>query len=200
MRKLILILGITGLTGCAQQMALQQKQEAEAAAAYAKAICEKARENPALDPIRNQVAFDASKATVAQLADARKATAPQRAVIAHIDEYNKPCEDASMAYFSDYAPAAVPLHAELNQNLKLTWAKLLTGESTFGQFNSERAKLTTEARTKLTELVAATEAQAQQLQMQQQQLGIQNMQLWNSMQPRTANCYRVGNSISCTQW
>jgi len=200
MRKLIIIFGVVGLTGCAQQLTLQQKQEAEMAAASAKAICKEALENPDLDPIRNQVAFDATKATVAQLADARRATANQKAVIARIDEYNKPCEDATIAYFSTYAPAAAPLHAELNQNLKLVWAKLLTGEITFGQFNSERAKLTADARTKLTELAAAAESQAQQFRLQQQQLGIQNMQLWNSMRPRTANCYRVGNSVSCTQW
>jgi len=200
MRITILALAVLTLTGCAQQIAMQQQQEAEMAAASAKSVCESVPERPELAILKEQVVFDYTKATVAQLADNRKPTAAQKAVIANIDQYNKPCEDAAIALYSKYTPRALPIYMETSQSVKMLWARLLNGDMTFGQFNTEKVKLASTAQARATQLHANLQAEAQQLQLQQQQLGIQNMQLWNSMRPRTANCYRVGNSVSCTQW
>lgn len=204
MRKVLLILMAFSLAGCAHQEAERWRQQAQMEEAAAKAVCDSTEARPELDPLREQVAFDASKATVAQLADSRKPTADQKAVIMQIDEISKPCEDAVSAYFTTYSPVVAPVHAELGQAMKQTWAKLLAGEMTFGQFNSERASMSAAARSKAQSLMSSQAAYQAQMQMQQQQLNLQRAQYINSLQqtitPKRTNCYRYGNNVQCTQY
>lgn len=195
MRTLILIFSILVLSGCAHY----QIQKAQLSTT---AICNNNAAMPELAPIRDQVPSDALKATIGQLADMRRPTAAQKLVIEHIEEYSEPCHTATMNYFNTYAPAAAPIYVQLSQNVKLLWARLLVGKINFGQFNSERAKISAAALSEAQGAESARLAQRQQLYVQQQQLNINQQRYLNSLRqsvtPKTINCHGYGNSVSCS--
>lgn len=204
MRKLILLFVTLSLAGCASQEAAQRREQARMAMELARATCMRVAESPALDPIRGRVALGEEKATVAQMADTGKPTAAQKAVIARIDEISQPCDTAASSFYATYIPALGPVNDELNQSLKQAWARLLVGEFTFGQFNSERAQLKSAAESKVRNIMDNQAAQQAQLQLQQQQLNLQRAQYFNALQqsmtPKRTNCYTYGNNVQCTQY
>lgn len=165
-----------------------------------KAICAMNDGRPELIPLRGIVPSNAQEATIQQLADKNKPNAEQRAVIARMDEYQAPCQAAVMDYLQRRAPAGAPIYVQMNQGMKLLWAKLLSGEMTFGQFNSDRAQLASSSGARAEEAESSRIAQAQQLQAQRYQNYLQMQQNMNAFKPKTTNCYGYGNNVQCTQY
>jgi hypothetical protein len=165
------------------------------------ATCRGSVENPKLDPTRNQIADNPLKTTVAQMADTRYPTPAQYDAIEHREEYLRPCIQASEQYFSMYAPAALPIYQQTEQDGKARLARLLSGKMTFGQYNTERAHAASSAWTAMQQAEQGRVAQAQQLYLQQQavtQQAVQNdMNTMRALTPHTATCTRFGNTVNC---
>jgi len=200
MRLVFLFISFLALAGCAdmaQQRALQQAQEARS---QVDAVCERIATNPESAPLFTSVPVYPSKATIKQLADTTRPTDQQKAIIAKIDEYKAPCVAAEENYLQQYAPSVAPIFTKLQQDIKLLWAHLLSGEINFGRFNSERARISAAASAAAQSSESARVAQAQQMQMQRYQNYLQLQQNLNGLRPRTTNCYQYGNSMNCTQY
>jgi len=196
MRGVLLLITALALSGCAHQVRQQMMAERQ----QAEAVCEENSNRPELEPLRDAVPTNALRASIGQLASTDKPNDQQKAVIAKMDVYDARCREAVMAYLQRRAPAGVPIYAELIQSTKLLWAKLLADELTFGQFNSERARLASEATTRAEAAESVRVTQAQQLQAQQYQNYLQMQQSINALRPKTTNCYTYGNNVQCTQY
>ncbi|MDS1142416.1 hypothetical protein RE432_18435 [Pusillimonas sp. SM2304] len=196
MIKILLLMPALALVGCAHQ-ARQQALEEQA---WVNTVCEASSQRPEMEPINDAIPSNALKATIGQLADKRKPNALQKSAIVRIDEYHEPCRAATEDYLQRRAPAAAPMYAKLIQDTKLLWAQLLSDELTFGQFNSERARLASSAQAEAEAAESSRIHQAQQLQAQQYQNYLQVQRNMNAYRPKTTNCYQYGNNVQCTQY
>lgn len=207
---LISVLGL--LSGCAQYQQQQAQQQMTSAAQVVTAICKQTFADPRFDVTRTQISDSPLKTTVAQMADTTYPTPAQHDAIEHREEYSQPCIDAWEKYLSAYAPAALPIYQEAEQEERSRLASLLSGKVTFGQFNTERSRATTKAWADMQSAERARVAAAQQLHLQQQQTSLAQQQaiqnslylMQRSMRPpavqptlRTTNCYGSGQAIQC---
>lgn len=202
MRKIILFVLVGLLPGCAQYQ-LQQRQNAMAIAQLSmNGTCQAALQNHKLDLTREQIPDNPLKATVAQLTDKRYPAPEQRAAIGHREDYLLPCLQASEQYFSEFAPAALPIYQEMQQEGMIRLAALASGKMTFGQYNTERSRAVSQAWAQMQQAENARVAQARQLYLQQQavqQQAIQNnINTMRALTPRTTTCSRFGQTVNCT--
>lgn len=200
----VVIVGLSAvlLSGCAQYQAQQAQKQAMTAAQAMQSVCHQAEADSRLDPTREQIADSPLKVTVAQMADTRRPTPLQRDAIEHRQDYLQPCILAMQQYLSTYSPSALPIYQEGEQNERALLAQLLSGNMTFGQFNTARSKSATTTWTAMQNAERESIAQAQQLQLRQQQAAGQAAQndfnLMRALTPRTATCTGFGNSVTCT--
>lgn len=210
---------ITALGGCAQyqqrQAAMQYQQNMSAARDNVNLVCKDSYKQPAIDIVRDQVPADARKATVAQLSDTRLPTPAQRDVIANFESLAAPCIQATANFVQLYAPYATQALDQETQESKFLLAKMYGGHMTFGEFNQERSKISSEFAKEAYAAQNKYRSQQQQNAIQQQQLNIQREQAEIAAQqayhpyvqkpyimpvPRstTTNCYNNGVGVTCT--
>lgn len=202
MARLVVIgFSVLLVSGCAQYQTQQAQKQMLSAQQAMIAVCQQTMSNPKLDPTRNQIADAPLKTTVGQMADATFPTSAQRDAIEHREEYSQPCIQAREQYLSTYAPAALPIYQQAEQNERAMLARLLGGKVTFGQFNTERSKAASQAWAAMQDAERTRVAQAQQLQIQRQQAASQsaqyNLNLMRAFTPRQTNCTAFGNTVSC---
>lgn len=208
---LLAVLGL--LSGCAQYQQQQAQKQMTSAAQAVTAVCAQTFADPRFDVTRSQISDSPLKTTVAQMADTRYPTPAQRNAIEHREDYSQPCIDAWQKYLAAYAPAALPIYQEAEQEERARLASLLSGKVTFGEFNTVRARAITRAWADMQSAERARVAAAQRLYLQQQQTNLVQQQaiqnslylMQQSMKPapavqpmlRTTNCYGSGRSIQC---
>lgn len=189
------------VSGCAQYQTQQAQKQILSARQALSAVCQQVMADPRLDPTRRQIADAPLKTTVAQMADPTFPTPAQRDAIEHRQDYSQPCIQAREQYLSTYAPAALPIYQQAEQNERAMLAWLLGGKVTFGQFNTERSKAAGQAWAAMQDAERTRVAQAQQLQIQRQQAAAQsaqyNLNLMRAFTPHQTNCTRFGNSVNC---
>lgn len=204
MKIAILVATLLSLTGCGITARQQATEQQNAAFALATSTCDAVAQQPELASLWGDIPVKANLATVAQLASDKKPSEAQKRAILKIDEYEAPCRTATLNYLSLYAPAAAPIYEQAVQDTNALWARLYSDGLTFGQFNTERARI-----------VAASNANAQMAESsrvnQQRQIRAQEYQNYlqlqrnmdsirQSMTPKTTNCYTYGNQVQCTQY
>jgi len=205
MRKAILFVLVGLLSGCAQYQRQEYVDARPLAQAVVKQACDQAAANPGFDPIRAQIPADSRKATIAQLNDPHYPNARQKEALSHYDEYASECINQQVSYLSLYAPTALPIYQQGQQEGKIRLAALAAGKMTFGQYNTERAKAVAKTWAEMQQADNARAAQAQQLYLQQQavrQQELQNniniMRAFTPPRPTTTNCYQFGQMVNCT--
>ena len=114
----------------------------------ARNTCAAAYADPQLDPIRGRIPFgdnQASMATMAQLADAAKPNAVERAMLQQYDAANRRCWDAwDRVGTSPYVQQA-------RSSVATALAELYSGAGTFGDYNRTRANALAEMNARLRE-------------------------------------------------
>ena len=114
----------------------------------ARNICTAAYADPQLDPIRGRIPFgddQASMATMAQLADASKPNAVERAMLQQYDAANRRCWDAWDRVGTS------PYIQQARSSVATALAELYSGASTFGDYNRKRANALAEMNARLRE-------------------------------------------------
>jgi len=106
-------------------------------------VCSIAYGDPALDPVRGRVAFEddmAVKAPLPNLSDTTRPNDAQRAALVQLDAANRRCWDAwSKVGVSPYIESA---RAKVSAAL----AALISGQSTFGDYNRAHGQAVAEMR------------------------------------------------------
>jgi hypothetical protein len=109
----------------------------------ARNICAIAYGDPELDPVRGRVAFEddmAVKAPLANLSDTARPTAAQRDALVKLDAANRRCWDAwTKAGTSPYIESA-------RAKVAAALAALISGQSTFGDYNRAHGAAVAEMR------------------------------------------------------
>lgn len=202
MKKTFLVFMLVILAGCTNRYAVQNQQR-ENSRALVDAVCEAADQSPEIDPIREYVVLNPLKATVAQLSLKEKPNSTQKLAIQKIDSVFVSCSKANQEHVIKFFPHLHSVLENSTQHLKILRSKLAQGEMTFGEYNTELVKLHTATNQEADAIHRSVFGQQQQLSIQRQQLGLQQMQYLNSLRnnmPKTTNCYGSGQNIYCTQY
>jgi hypothetical protein len=170
------------MTGCAQMNAQRQRAALEQEMADLRQRCESLMADPALNPIRDKVAFyyTGEQQTFAMRTNTDYASAEEKPVIALWAQKRDQCE---LMHRPLLAKAPVQLSAVTNASKQVVdsmIAELYLGKITYGELANKRAKNFAEYRTTLANIQQALAVQNQQAQFQAQQLANQAIANWNA--------------------
>lgn len=190
------IAGILG--GCAlpsSQRVNQQKLDSD----NVETFCANAWADTRLDPIKAKLPAKVQDATLPQLADPSLPTPAEQQAISDFDPVMAQCFDMRRAYLQAYTPGVVVATFDaLKADSKALRAQLWAKKISYGQYNTAALRLVTESQKAMqVELDKAKQFAAQQ-QAQRDQNMMLMMPYMNPPIPRTTDCYRYGNSVSCT--
>jgi hypothetical protein len=216
MKKFTPLLCLTAIlmTGCAQMNAQRQRAAVEQEMADLRQRCESLMADPALNPIRDKVAFyyTGEQQTFAMRTNTDYASAEEKPVIALWAQKRDQCE---VMHRPVLAKVPVQFGAVMNASKQVVdsmIAELYLGHITYGELANKRAKNFAEFRTTLANIQQALAIQNQQAQFQAQQLANQAIANWNAqvqtqalqqmqrqMQTQALQpMQRQSNSINCT--
>lgn len=151
MKKLIFLLFLSGLAGCAElykaaypyDYQKQQEQKALDAANFEKLKCEQRyAQDQAFDPIRQLMPYKPDEATFAQLSNSSKPTKKEKIAIEALDEMSQSCFKNYMTYYKEFnANWRSSLAEAYQQNQRELLLRLWEGKLTYGQYGEQRIKL-----------------------------------------------------------
>jgi hypothetical protein len=204
MKKFTPLLCLTAIlmTGCAQMNAQRQHAALEREMMDLRQRCESLMADPALNPIRDKVAFyHPDQQTFAMRTNTDYASAEEKPVIALWAQKRDQCEVIESPIL---AKAPVQMGAVIRATRQVAdsiIAELYLGHITYGELANKRAKNAAESRTTLANIQQALAVQSQQAQFQAQQLANQAIANWNTQMQTQAlqqMSAPVRNNINCT--
>lgn len=203
MRKLIVCLSVSMLLfGCVNQ---QQTRRPTATDDPSNRCFGVFVGDPRLEPLIPKIGSlsQPDDVTLEMMANKEKPNETEKAALSIWAAARKSCVDLGRSFRAQYAPSGYSNSYETMQaGILSAIAALYAGDITYGQFIAERSRLTM---TGQDAMVSSSERdqsvrnqQARDEQERRNAITQSILQRQRDSQPVTTNCYKVGNSISCT--
>jgi hypothetical protein len=172
------------------------------------------------EPLRADLPFDPTQATLQQLTNGRKATQQQIDAIFVVHPRYQVCRKTALEQFAFATPTIVPVMTNTFAEGDNHLIKLVQKKSTWGEYVQSMKETAVRGEAQMTvefQRIAAGLEQSHAAELQRRQNAAnalaayaQRQQMIDAMnrpvqvnvqtQPSTTNCRKVGNAVNCTTW
>jgi hypothetical protein len=167
--------------------------------------------DPSYAVLRTKLIIDEGIPTLEMLSDRTKPTKQDVEALYKLHNAFQGCRKIILDAAAQAHPMRVVAYAEMYTAVDRVWADLVSGKSTWGEFNQAREAAKVTGREKLAQVEAQIRSGLQHdhdTEMRQRQQAAQAMQEWSAQQqaiaaanrPRTTDCNFMGNTASCTSY